>query len=250
MFGKQKKKRQDLRGTWSQALLSLFFSVALIMSIRWALFEPYVIPSESMLPTLLIHDHILVNKFSYGIRFPFTQDWLIHFAKPKRGEIIVFRSVEDPQIFLIKRVIGLPGDHLEISRRKVSLNGKPFELRTATEAEKNSFLAGKSADERNALLKKDFEMENLAGTNHIVLHEPIEDSESSRTFDVPENHYFMMGDNRDNSADSRYWGYLPAENILGKASVIWLSCEKMVDETSRICDFTTLRKERVFKSVQ
>lgn len=242
-------KTRDLRGTWPRALLSLAFSVTLIMGIRWALFEPYVIPSESMVPTLLVHDHILVNKFSYGIRVPFTQQWLIQFAEPKRGEIMVFRSVEDPQIFFVKRLIGLPGDELDITRREVRINGKALPIRGATEAEREFFLKGKTEEERSSLENKTFEMENLDGFEHIVVHESVLSEESPKHFTVPENSYFMMGDNRDHSSDSRYWGVLPFENVLGRASLIWLSCERMVDESSRLCDLSTLRTDRIFSKV-
>lgn len=198
----------DKRGTWPRALLSLTFSILLILSIRWAFLEPYIIPSESMVPTLLVHDHIAVNKLVYGLRIPFTQQWLVKFSGPQRGDIVVFRSVEDSKIFLIKRVVGLPGDELEITSRTVKINGQ---------------------------------LENPATES---------DDEIPRKISVPANHYFMMGDNRDNSSDSRVWGPLPHDNILGRASLIWLSCEEMAEGSSRLCNFAKLRTERIFSRVR
>ncbi len=232
MFARKKSPR-DLRGTWPRALLSLSFSILIVLAIRWALFEPYIIPSESMVPTLLVHDHLAVNKFVYGLRVPFTQQWLIKFSKPKRGDIVVFRSVEDPQIFLIKRVIGLPGETLEISDRSISVNGTVVEQK-ASKTDVNL----------------DYKIESLEGREHLIVYENGRSSnDEPRKIVVPDDHFFMMGDNRDNSSDSRVWGTLPFDNILGRASIIWLSCEEMAEGSSRLCNFAKLRGERIFSRV-
>jgi signal peptidase I len=271
MFGKksaekidgQGAKKRDRRGTWPQAIASLLFSVLIILAIRWALLEPYIIPSGSMVPTLLIHDHIFVNKFAYGVRIPFSQKWLLQWSSPKRGEIIVFRSVEDPKIFLIKRVVGLPGDHLEITSRSLKINGKEAAQLDASDSEKASFIV-RQEQYQGADLNFDFKTEDLDGFKHILIYErndnstlydqvdldDLADTENPKIFEVPEGHYFMMGDNRDHSGDSRMWGTLPFENVLGRASIIWLSCEKMVEGSSRICDFSKLRTERLFSRVR
>ena len=261
----------DKRGTWPKALLSLTFSIFIILGIRWAFLEPYIIPSESMVPTLLVHDHIAVNKFAYGLRVPFTQKWLLKFSGPKRGDIVVFRSIEDPQTFLIKRVVGLPGDKIETSHRYLKINEKVVVQRAATAEEQ---LAFRVRENRSGDLNSNFPffIENLDGFEHIIAYEgegdkenPIYEDEDfssalgatatgkvllpTKDFEVPQGHYFMMGDNRDNSSDSRMWGPLPHENILGRASVIWLSCDEMAEGSSRLCNFATLRSERIFSKV-
>ena len=240
-------KKVDKRGTWTRALVSLAFSIGLIMGIRWAFFEPYIIPSESMVPTLLVHDHIMVNKFAYGLRVPFTKKFLLKFAEPKRGDLIVFRSVEDPQIFLIKRVVGLPGDEIQHSSRSLLINGQSIEQRAASESE----IAPFSLRLPLQASEVDFRIENLEGFEHIaIFHRSDSPLESLETIKVPENHVFVMGDNRDRSADSRSWGTLPIDNILGRASHIWLSCEQMAEGSSRLCNFATLRSERIFSKVR
>src|ERR1700729_3545582 len=117
------------KAKFGEGLGSFLLAVAAILAFRWALFEPYVIPSGSMIPTLLIHDHILVSKFAYGLRIPFTKVWMFRGEEPKRGDIVVFRSVEDSGYFMIKRVVGLPGDQVEIEPEGyVKINGEKLEV--------------------------------------------------------------------------------------------------------------------------
>jgi signal peptidase I len=197
--------------TLVSALAQFVLALLVFLSLRWILIEPYVIPSGSMIPTLAINDHILVSKFDYGIRIPFTQDWLTGPYLPKRGDIVVFQSVENPEIVMIKRVVGLPGDKINIS--VAEFNRFPIVLeKTATDT---------TAPED--------------GPGIIT---------------VPEGHLYMMGDNRNNSRDSRFWGPLPIENLLGKARRIWLACEKTISRESSFCDFKTLNKKRMFTQIE
>ena len=119
------KKKIGKQGTWPQALLTFFIPLALVFLFRWFLFEPFVIPSESMVPNLLIHDHIMVKKFSYGFKPPMGDGWLWKFKQPARGDVVVFRFPENRDVFFIKRLIGLPGDEVLVQNGQISVNGKP-----------------------------------------------------------------------------------------------------------------------------
>ena len=131
---------QNLQGTWPKALRSLFIPILIILTIRWAAFEPYVIPSGSMFPNLLIHDYILVNKFAYGIRIPFTYHYLVNWNAPRRGDILVFRNVGPEDYFLVKRVVGLPGDEISYNQKsELIINGQLVPTRLASEGEVEDF---------------------------------------------------------------------------------------------------------------
>ncbi|MGE4133242.1 MAG: signal peptidase I [Bdellovibrionales bacterium] len=232
------------------------FSVAVlaILAFRWVLFEPYVIPSGSMIPTLLIHDHILVSKSAYGIRFPFTKSWLYKGDGPKRGDIVVFRSVEDSGFFMIKRVVGLPGDTVTIDPEGyVSVNGeklpaKPLSV-TSEPQSQSPYYAVSEADLNGTYDEYEF-IEEKTGE---VTHRAILNKNAARFFDRPfkveEDHYFCMGDNRDNSKDSRYWGSLPREHLLGKALFVWLSCDETLPFLPFLCNPLKLRWGRFFHTL-
>jgi signal peptidase I len=243
---------KDLRGTWPQALMSLACAILLILGIRWALFEPYVIPSGSMIPTLLVHDHILVNKFSFGIRVPFTSDWLMHFSRPKRGDVLVFRSVGDDGTFLVKRVVGLPGDQLSVAENgQVFINSKPIPRRVLTDKEAAAVVATWPEDSRSNILSLDeFIEETLDGKPHIALRERDTRGRVQESIKIPDDSLFMMGDNRDESSDSRVWGTLPLDRVLGRASWIWLSCEETLAEMNQLCDPKTMRWDRIMKGIR
>lgn len=245
---------KNLKGTWPQALLSLTGAVLIILGIRWAFFEPYVIPSGSMIPTLLIHDHILVNKFAYGVHVPFSTSWLFRFSHPRRGDVIVFRSVEDSGIFIVKRVIGLPGDEVRVGARgQLEINGQPVPRRRLSADEAGLRIAGWPEEERTDFLENyDFYDETLDGQTHLAL-EARDREESPRAgqgpFRVKADELFMMGDNRDNSSDSRVWGGLPVDRVLGRASAIWMSCEETLPDASQLCHPQTMRWYRMFKGI-
>ena len=248
-------RKRDLRGTWRQALGSLIGAVLLILTIRWAFFEPYVIPSGSMIPTLLIHDHILVNKFSYGIRAPFTSRWLVHFGLPKRGEVIVFRSVEDDEIYLVKRVVGLPGDAIRVSEQgKLMVNGKTLPRVPLTIDQIKEITRDWPRDDRETAVETyEFAKEDLGEPSsprkHLTIRTLAHQQMAQGPYVVPANSLFMMGDNRDNSADSRMWGELSLDRVLGRASLIWLSCEETLPEAKQVCDPSTVRWDRIFKGI-
>lgn len=190
--------------------LGSFFPVLLfVFVLRSFIFEPFQIPSGSMIPTLKIGDYILVNKFSYGLRFPVTRFKFFDLGYPERGDVMVFTPPHDKRYF-IKRVLGLPGDKIMIKNNILYLNGSQVDYTFLSEDTKN----------------KGYIIENeiLDGVKHLVRKRKIPTSlgENYSTV-VPPKHYFMVGDNRDNSSDSRMWGAVPEANIVGKAILIWMS---------------------------
>jgi signal peptidase I len=192
-----------------------FFPIFLIvLLLRSFLVEPFRIPSGSMMPTLLIGDFILVNKFAYGIRLPVLNTKLIDIGSPKRGDVVVFRYPEDPTTPFIKRVVGLPGDHIAYYGKTLWINGKPVSQTPLGEY----MGVGAGANMTGALLRN----EQLEGVEHAILLEP-EQTLPGTEMVIPEGHYFVLGDNRDNSKDSRFWGTVPDENLIGKAFMIWMN---------------------------
>ncbi|WP_455223500.1 signal peptidase I [Kaarinaea lacus] len=193
---------------------SLFPVILIVLILRSFLIEPFRIPSGSMMPTLLDGDFILVNKFAYGIRLPVINTKIIDIGEPKRGDVAVFRYPKDPSVDYIKRVIGLPGDHIVYRNKKLYINGEQMELTDFGRYEASGVgitMAGAEMLE-----------ENLTSKTHNILidHDrPVLNME----YRVGENEYFVMGDNRDNSNDSRFWGTVPEQNLVGKAFMIWMN---------------------------
>lgn len=192
-----------------------FFPVILIVfALRSFVVEPFRIPSGSMLPSLVVGDFILVNKFGYGIRLPVINTKIINVGEPQRGDVAVFRYPRDPSVNYIKRIIGLPGDHIVYDNKRLYINGKMMPQGQATSYAVR--LDGRLEYETARVT------ENLDGVKHSILLSPRPDPSVSE-FDVPPGHYFVMGDNRDHSNDSRYWGFVPEANLVGKAFFIWFS---------------------------
>ncbi len=192
---------------------SFFPVLVIVLILRSFVAEPFRIPSGSMMPTLLVGDFILVNKFAYGVRLPVLHTRILKWGEPKRGDVFVFRYPRDPSLDYIKRVIGLPGDHIGYVNKTLYINGKPVDTTL-----KGPYTDGGAYSQPNEFLYN----EDLNGVHHDVII-----NHSRRTFDaeyiVPDGHYFAMGDNRDNSNDSRYWGFVPEENLVGKALLIWMN---------------------------
>ncbi|CAE6813586.1 Signal peptidase I [Paraburkholderia aspalathi] len=219
-----------LRQPWWLEYSASFFPVILVVFVvRSFVVEPFKIPSGSMVPTLLVGDFILVNKFDYGIRLPITNTKITEGRPLERGDVVVFRYPKDESVDYIKRVIGLPGDTVAYQDKQLTINGKPV-----PETPLPDYL-----DEERLGYAKQFE-ENLDGRKNAILNNPAvppfivgaEDYpyRDNCTYNargvickVPPGNYFMMGDNRDNSADSRYWGFAPDKNIVGRAFFIWMN---------------------------
>jgi signal peptidase I len=208
-----------------------FFPIFLIvLLLRSFLVEPFRIPSGSMMPTLLIGDFILVNKYDYGIRLPVLNSRVVELGSPERGDVIVFRYPEDPSIPYIKRVVGVPGDTIEYRNKVLYINGE--ELR---QDNKGTYIGvGAGTNQTGTLVRS----EVLNGVEHEILIDPRRPAQRVENT-VPEGHYFVLGDNRDNSKDSRFWGFVPDENLIGRAFMIWMNWDSKNGGIawSRIGDF-------------
>lgn len=192
-----------------------FFPVILaVLLLRSFLVEPFRIPSGSMMPTLLVGDFILVNKFAYGIRLPVLNNKVIEIGEPQRGDVVVFRYPKDPTVDYIKRVVGLPGDRVGYFNKVIYINGEAIgQVPAGIYVGKGSGISMSGASKRS---------EQLDGVQHDILvmqRSPGLEGE----FVVPDGEYFVMGDNRDNSNDSRFWGSVPEANLVGKAFRIWMN---------------------------
>ena len=216
---------------WLDWTAGLFPVILVVFLLRSFLFEPFKIPSGSMIPTLLVGDLILVNKFHYGIRLPVINKKIVANHEPQRGDVMVFRYPRDTSIDYIKRVVGLPGDEVSYRGQRLYINGKPVPTEPLPEY----------YDEDSMRYVPQFS-ELLGDVAHRILVnprlQPFYGGDEQRTFafrencvfnvegvtcKVPAGQYFMMGDNRDNSQDSRFWGFVPDENIVGKAFFVWMN---------------------------
>jgi signal peptidase I len=197
---------------------SIGVALAVALLLRAFVVEAFQIPSGSMIPTLEIGDHIFVSKFAYGIGIPFTNKKLVEFSDPKRGDVVVFRYPPDPSTDFIKRVVGLPGDSVELRRNQVFINGRPMPREGVGGACR--YNEGRSPEEA-----RDCELwiENLDGKTHKIYQDPNQPAQDWGPRLVPPRSVFVMGDNRDNSRDSRVWGFVPYDNVKGRALIVWWS---------------------------
>jgi signal peptidase I len=212
------EKKKILKEIKSYALIILC-----VFAFRSTFFEPFRIPSGSMIPTLNIGDFILVNKFSYGFKLPYSDMfsnpvYLTQFESPKREDVIVFKYPVEPDKNFIKRVIGLPGDEVELLNKQVFINGKLMATAPDASATTKDF-----ADNFDGIKVNFYKVDGQNKKYEIQVTNKPTQADTIARFKVPEGKYFVMGDNRDFSADSRYWGFVPKENIKGKALVVWMS---------------------------
>jgi signal peptidase I len=224
---------------WVEYCVSFFPVILFVFLLRSFVVEPFRIPSGSMLPTLQNGDLILVNKFQYGIRLPVIDKKVVDIGTPRRGDVLVFRYPVDPSVDYIKRVVGLPGDVVQYQNKVLSIHGQEVaHVRDGDffEPDRSSYV-GRYTEQLGSvshriLLNKQAPQDFMAISDY-PFRKNCEYMPSGVRCTVPEGHYFMMGDNRDNSLDSRYWGFVPDENIVGRAFFIWMN----FSEPSRIGGF-------------
>ena len=195
---------------------SFFPILLLVLVFRSFLFEPFKIPSSSMVPTLLIGDFIVVNKFAYGLRLPVVNHRFLDLGDPERGDVAVFRYPVDGRTNYIKRVVGLPGDSITYRGKTLYVNGEPMIQ------ENDGIWMGEGINRNRPGTRMLRRTEFLGETDHSILINATSPQRRSQSWIVPEGHYFVMGDNRDMSQDSRRWGLVPEENLVGRASRIWM----------------------------
>jgi signal peptidase I len=223
LFARARKARVELTGNEKKEPLlveyarSFFPVILIVLLVRSFLAEPFRIPSSSMMPTLLIGDFILVNKFAYGLRLPVLDKKVIEIGEPQRGDVVVFRYPKDPSQDYIKRVIGMPGDEVVYRNKTLYVNGQ-----AVPQSALGRYIGeGSGRDMTGAELK----LESLEGAEHQILQRSAAYfvPQGEGLWKVPDGHYFVMGDNRDNSEDSRYWGFVPEDHLVGKAFLIWMN---------------------------
>lgn len=232
IFSLRKKRKTGEKEPWWVEYPKSFFPVILaVFALRSFLVEPFKIPSGSMIPTLLVGDFILVNKYTYGIRIPVIDRKIIDINEPERGDVMVFRYPYDPSVDYIKRVVGVPGDTVTYRDKHLYINGvaiaqKPDGNYSYVEGGLNYVNLDRKQEDlgghvHDILINSEEPNAHLEGVRDFPHRENCTYSEHEFTCVVPKGNYFMMGDNRDGSSDGRYWGFVPERNIVGKAVLIW-----------------------------
>jgi signal peptidase I len=225
----QARHRLIMQPWWLDWTAGLFPVILAVFVLRSFLFEPFKIPSGSMIPTLLVGDLILVNKFHYGLRLPVINTKITEGNKPERGDVMVFRYPPKPSLDYIKRVVGVPGDEVAYLNKTLTINGKPVPKVAMPDFFDDDVMRyfkqfeETVANKKYRLLNDDNRPAFVPGADDFQYKQNCRYSVEGVVCKVPEGHYFMMGDNRDNSLDSRYWGFVPDANIVGKAFFVWMN---------------------------
>jgi signal peptidase I len=225
----QARERLLMQPWWLDWTAGLFPVIIVVFLLRSFLFEPFKIPSGSMIPTLLVGDLILVNKFHYGVRLPVINIKVIDGNKVDRGDVMVFRYPPKPSLDYIKRVVGVPGDEVAYLNKRLTINGNPVRMTEVPPFfDEDAMREFKQYEEslgsvKHRILNDDDRPSFVPGVEEFPYRQNCRYNVEGVVCKVPEGHYFMMGDNRDNSMDSRYWGFVPDKNIVGKAIYVWMN---------------------------
>ncbi|MDR3410616.1 MAG: signal peptidase I [Formivibrio sp.] len=232
-----KKRTAALAPDWVEYGRSFFPVILVVFVLRSFIVEPFQIPSSSMRPGLVVGDFILVNKFAYGVRLPIINNVVVPVGSPQHGDVMVFSYPENPSISYIKRVIGLPGDTVTYKGKRLTVNGVPVKTEAAGEHlyfeqsvepivnQQFSETYGKHTYKTLEVPQQpEFDLSNISD---FPYRENCRYADNEFTCKIPQGQYFMMGDNRDHSADSRYWGFVPEKYVIGKAFLIWLNIKQL-----------------------
>ncbi len=228
LFFQKKRASGAAEPTAVEYAKSFFPVILLVFLIRSFVAEPFKIPSGSMMPTLLAGDYILVNKYTYGLRVPLVNNVFFEINQPHRGDVIVFHYPPDPKVDYIKRIVGLPGDKIQYQDKHLTINGKFLDVVSEAnydyEMEGANIMSAQRLQEQLGEVKHDILIHDIP--NHYEANSLGDRFQNGETITVPAGSYYAMGDNRDNSSDSRVWGFVPEKNLVGKAFFIWFNFDK------------------------
>ena len=223
--------KEDDEPWWIEYPRSFFPVILIVFCLRSFLVEPFKIPSGSMIPTLLVGDFILVNKYTYGVRLPVINQKVFDMNKPERGEVMVFRYPDDPSMDYIKRIVGIPGDLITYRNKRLTINGSSVKMKSTGEytyvesginhVYSQGYVESMNGNDHTIIINPVAPSIQLSGVRQFPSYENCDYNHSGFTCKVPAGNYFTMGDNRDSSSDSRYWGFVPERNIVGKAFMVW-----------------------------
>lgn len=223
------RERLLMQPWWMDWTAGLFPVILVVFLLRSFVAEPFKIPSGSMIPTLEVGDLILVNKFTYGVRLPVIHKKVVELNLPQRGDVMVFRYPPDPSVDYVKRVVAVPGDEVAYLNKKISINGKPLEMKALPEYFNDDGMRYSRQFEellgavRHRVLNDDDRPAFIPAASDFPYRENCRYTADGVSCKVPAGHYFVMGDNRDNSLDSRFWGFVPEQNVVGKAFFVWMN---------------------------